>query len=223
MKNNLSEMGSNTTRLNEMIRREVNYQIQTMKLNETNIDRQLMSAFNILESDVKRYEYKQTRLNEGIDSIIGLWLSGPYIVKLFGKFVNYLNDVVKKFNKKGFGGDVLAQKIIQFADRYHHKVMWIFEKVAGKFTKDPKRIEQIAELLFTAVIGGLLAFSVGGIVKTVKSLTFDSSTIVQTMKAAVKSKELMKGVQLAIEEIIPEITAIARVGLRAGANVGTKV
>lgn len=207
--------------LTEFLRTEVRYQIQSIKLEDAGFDRKILNAFNILEEDVRRFT-RRPNLKEGIDTIIGLWLSGPYIVKLFGKFVNYVNDIVTRFNQKGFGGDVLAKKIIDFADRYHPKVMWIFEKVASKFTKDPKRITQISELLFTAVIGGLLAVSVGGIVKSVKALSLDSGTLMKTMKAAVKSKEVMKGVQLAIDEIIPEITAIARAGLRAGAKITTQ-
>lgn len=208
--------------LTEFLRQEVRYQIQSIRLEEAGFDRKLSVAFDILEEDVRQVS-RTRNLNEGIDTIIGLWLSGPYIVKLFGKFVKYLDDIVKKFNDKGFGGEALAKKIIEFADKYHHKVMWIFEKVASKFTKDPKRITQISEMLFTAVIAGLLAVSVGGIVKSVKALSLDAGVFAKSMKAAVKSKEVMKGVQLAINEIIPEITAIARASLRTGAKASVQV
>jgi hypothetical protein len=198
--------------LERILRREVRYQIQSMRLDEVGFRQDMRRAFSILEQDVHSNigKIRNRRIDEGIDSIIGLVLSGPFIVKMFGKFVNYLDSLAKKYLNKGFGGDVIAKKIIEFADKYHHKILWPFEKVAEKFTSDPEKKEKIAELLLTGVIGAFLAVSLGSVFSAIKSSTLDSNALLQSMKSAIKSKEVVNGIRSSLDDIIPEIVAIAK-------------
>lgn len=172
------------------------------------IEVKFVEGISILERDVIREcrNVKNT-VNEGLSSIVGLWLSGPYIIKLFGNFITYMDSIVKKFNKTGFGGEKLGNKIIEFSEKYHHKVMWIFEKVAEKFTKDHQKQKTIAELLFTIVIGALLGHSIGDMVTNIATGSFDSEILTKAAKAAIKAKELYTGVTNAMKIYIPSIIA----------------
>lgn len=148
---------------------------------------------------------KRQRIDEGLETIVGLWLSGPYIVKLFGKFISYLDEIVKKFNNKGFGGEEMSKKVMEFAEKYHHIVMKVFEWVAGKFTKDEKKKEVIAEWLFYGTVAALLASGTGHIVDSISSSNVDSGIIGKVAKTAIKAKEVYDGVTQGLKSIIPDI------------------
>jgi len=189
-------------KLNILLEREI-------RLTMLEVD--FVKGLAILESDmVKACRNYKPQVNEGLSTVIGLWLSGPYVVKLFGKFVSYLDGIAQKYLKKGFGGKELSEKILEFAEKYHHKVMWIFEKVAGKFTKDHDKAEHIAELLYTIVIGALLGQTVGDSFTSITNSGFSADVLAKAAKASVKAGELITGVENAFKAFLPTITSAAQ-------------
>jgi len=194
---------------NEKLEKALRAKIRRVIL-EIQLEKEFVRGLRILESDVVKELSSKPKINEGISTAVGLLLSGPYIVKLFGKFVSFIDGVVKKFNGKGFGGQQLADKIIEFSEKYHEKVMWIFKKVAGMFTKDEHKKEQIASLLFTGVVAALLAHSVGDILTKVQSTLFDTEILTTGMKAAVKAGEVYDGIKKALGAIMPKVVSIAQ-------------
>jgi hypothetical protein len=175
---------------------------------------EFVRGFAILENDmVKVCRSYRPQVNEGIASVVGLLLSGPYILKLFGGTISYLDSLAQKYLKIGFGGQKLAKIILDFAEKYHHKVMWIFEKVAEKFTKDKTKVEKVANMMFATVIGALLGHTVGDffeeIVNQIETGSFDTGVLVTAAKAAIKGKELQKGIINAFSKVTPDIIAAA--------------
>jgi len=179
---------------------------------EIHFEKQFLKGLDILSEDVVRICRNKTLVNEGVSTVIGLLLSGPFIVKMFGKFVSFLQSSIDKLLKKylglGLGEPEIANKILEFAEKYHEKVMWIFEKVAGMMTKDPDKKELIAKLIFTGVMAGLLGHTLEEIVTTIKSTFFSSELLVQGMKAAIKTTEVIDGITAAMKAIAPKIMSL---------------
>lgn len=174
---------------------------------------EFVKGLTYLEKDMKlvlESHKKQVIKEELISTVVGLWLSGPYIVKLFGKFVSFLDSIVKKFNNKGFGGEEMADKIFEFGEKYHHVVMKIFNLVASKFTKDPKKQEEIASVLFYSVLGCTAAMGVGHLTDAIKSAEVHPDIVATAAKTAIKAKELYDGITQGLKAIIPDIIRIIK-------------
>lgn len=174
---------------------------------------EFVKGLKYLERDVNRvleYHKKDIIKEELLSTVVGLWLSGPYIVKLFGKFIGYVESMMQKYLKMGFNGDQLSKKIIEFSEKYHHVVMKAFKFVAGKFTKDPKKQEEVAEVLFYSVIGCLAASGAGHIVDAVSSSHISPDIVAKAAKTAIKAKELYDGVTQGLKAIIPDIISMIK-------------
>jgi hypothetical protein len=170
---------------------------------EISMDQYLKSAFDVLERDIKKAldSKEEVPVKEGIDSIIGLWLSGPYVVKVFGNFLKYLDKVVKHYNKKGIGLEEIAEKIINFSEKYHHFVMKPFELLVSKFTKDKSAGKDLANLMFYTVVLVLLGKLGVDLGDAIASAKIDSGVVIKAVKAGIKGAEIWEGLALSLKMV----------------------
>ena len=121
------------------------------------LDAALKQTFNQIAKELQANKddivKKDDSVEEGLLSLgAGLVLSGPTILKIIAK--------ITKTASKFFGGKgTTSDKVIAAADRAHHFLIGLVEKIVGIFlpsTVDPKLKHKLAEGIFYLVIGGLL-------------------------------------------------------------------
>jgi len=124
---------------------------------ENEIEAALKQTFNQIGKELQANKddivKKDDNVKEGLLALgAGLVLSGPTILKIIAK--------ITKTASKFFGGKgATADKVIAAADRAHHFLIGIVEKIVGLFLPsnvDPKLKHKLAEGIFYLVIGGLL-------------------------------------------------------------------
>ena len=142
------------------------------------------------------------------ETVEKLALSAPFLLKMIGKIWTGLEKVVNKLTKQDPNPNSLGQKIIQFADKAHHKVMIPFEFIAKKVTNDPKKQKLIAEVMFLTIIGALLLQTGASVASNVAAKNFSTKLAVKTAKGAVKGAELGKGV-VHVNDIVKSIRQAA--------------
>jgi len=128
---------------------------------EQQSDQELEAALKQTFSQVaKELQSNQTQIvdkNGEVDEAAltlgaGLILSGPTILKVIGKITKTAS---KFFGGKGATGD----KIVKIADKMHHLLTGLIEKVVKVMLPkdvDPKTVHKVSEGIFYLVVGGLL-------------------------------------------------------------------
>lgn len=135
----------------------------------------------------KAADVLQKRQNESIiGSVLGIIISGPFILKLIGKFLL----PVEKFLRQNKGNQKLVMdSVIEFAEHMHHKLEQPLMKLASTFTKDTATQQKFTD----AFMAGLLAILIvdGGIssIKSLQNLQMDKS-LLYTAKTSIKGAEL---------------------------------
>ena len=121
------------------------------------LDAALKQTFNQIAKELQANKDDIVKKDDSVDEGLlalgaGLFLSGPTILKIIAK-------VTKKasifFGGKGANSD----KVIAAADKAHHFLIEIVEKIIGLFLSsniDPKLRHKLAEGIFYLIIGGLL-------------------------------------------------------------------
>tara|TARA_B100001093_G_scaffold507029_1_gene566937 strand:- start:313 stop:888 length:576 start_codon:yes stop_codon:yes gene_type:complete len=125
---------------------------------ENEIEAALKQTFNQIGKELQANKDdvvvdKEGKVDEALLTLAaGIALSGPTILKIIAK--------ITKTASKFFGGKgATADKVIAAADRAHHFLIGIVEKIIGLFLPsnvDPKLKHKLAEGIFYLVIGGLL-------------------------------------------------------------------
>jgi hypothetical protein len=173
------------------------------------MDRYGLAAFSALESDVETAaDEAEDKMSEAIDTIIGLILSGPFILKMFGRFIKFISKAIEKKFGVGQAGTEAGEWLIHFAEKYHHVVMKPFEHVASKFTDDPAKQQKIALHLFNLVIAALLVYTGYSFMKKIQSAHYDWGAVWKVMKVHIKGAELWSNVKTLLAGAADEITVI---------------
>lgn len=124
------------------------------------LEGELDQAFDIFTSDVEdalqSAETNENLEEAGITGTIGLIMSGPFILKMIGKSMNFLYNKVMAIAGKTPNPDTVGDAIIKFADKAHHKLLIPFEMIAKQFTSDKEKAHRAANIMFIGVIAILL-------------------------------------------------------------------
>lgn len=129
----------------------------------------------------------ERRQNEALAStVLGLVVSGPFIIKLIGKAVRRAERFFKA-NKNDEGK--VSQYILDFADHAHHELLKPFKLLASTFTDDPKKQKVFAEVMISGIIAILLVDSGLSLKKALASTDVNQS-LVYAAKSSIKSVEL---------------------------------
>jgi hypothetical protein len=125
---------------------------------ENEIEAALKQTFNQIGKELKSQKDnvvvdKDDKVDEAVLSLAaGIALSGPTILKIIAN--------VTKIASKALGGKgAKSDAVIAAADKAHHFLIGIVEKILGLFLPsgiDPKKKHKLAEGLFYLIIGGLL-------------------------------------------------------------------
>ena len=159
-------------------------------LKENELDAALKQTFNQVAKELEAQDAvdddQGQKVNEaGALTIAGLVLSGPTILKIIGK----ITKVASKFlGGKGATGD----KIIAAADKAHHFLIGIIEKLILKVAPkvDKKVAHKVAEGIFYLIIAGLLG--AGGLAQAKYQAAGDlSGAAIKGAQNAVKTGEIV--------------------------------
>lgn len=125
---------------------------------ENEIEAALKQTFNQIGKELQANKDdvvvdKEGKVDEALLTLAaGIALSGPTILKIIAK-------VTKKASVFFGGKGANSDKVIAAADKAHHFLIGIVEKIIGLFlpsTIDPKLKHKLAEGIFYLIIGGLL-------------------------------------------------------------------
>ena len=157
--------------------------------------KEVEDAFKDIESDIKTSDISGNE-NEAVGlTLAGVALSAPEIVKLLGKFVNFLSKIP---GLKSLSGD----KLIAIGDKYHHKIQNAFIKIMKKAgVTDDAAVKKYASILHHMIIALLLV--AGGV--SMAGLVGKGSIKTATLKGAlnaVKTKEITSFLTKAADAIV---------------------
>ena len=124
---------------------------------ENELDAALKQTFNQVAKELQANKDDVVKKDDSVDEALlslglGIALSGPTIVKIIAW-------VTKKASKFLGGKGATSDKVIAAADKAHHFLIEIVEKVIGLFLPsdiNPKVRHKLAEGIFYLIIGGLL-------------------------------------------------------------------
>ena len=158
-------------------------------------DKEVEDAFKDIESDIKTSDISGNE-NEAIGlTLAGVALSAPEIIKLLGKFVNFLKKIP---GLKSLSGD----KLIAIGDKYHHKIQNAFITIMKKAgVKDEAAVKKYASILHHMIIALLLV--AGGV--SMAGLVGKGSIKTATLKGAlnaVKTKEITSFLTKAADAVV---------------------
>lgn len=141
------------------------------------LERRIDKAADVLEK----------RQNESlIGSVLGLIISGPFLLKLLGKWLQPVEKFLKQNSKDQ---KLVTDSIIEFANHMHHKLEQPLIKLATTFTDDNNKQQKFAD----AIMAGILAILIidGGIssLKSLQNLEINTA-LVNTAKTSIKGVEL---------------------------------
>lgn len=145
----------------------------------------------------------EKRQNESlIGSVLGLVISGPFLLKLLGKWLQPVEKFLKQNSKDQ---KLVTDSIIEFAEHMHHKLEQPLIKLAATFTDDAGKQRKFAD----AIMAGILTILImdGGIT-SFKAIQ-NSQVNVAMLNAA---KSSIKGVELS--------SKLASLGLFAKRAIG---
>lgn len=170
------------------------------------VDSELSAMFKSLESGVastiKKTQEEQLK-EGGAAGIIGLVLSGPFIIKIFGKFIKYAEKLIGKFKKAE--PTTVGDRIIKFAEHAHHVVMIPFYRIAKVITNDTTKQKKFANYMFHGIIGMLLLHGGYTIVKNITSNVVNINLALDIAKNTVKGVELTSGIRNIMAGALAEI------------------
>tara|TARA_R100001510_G_C7627294_1_gene186907 strand:+ start:729 stop:1310 length:582 start_codon:yes stop_codon:yes gene_type:complete len=157
--------------------------------------KEVEDAFKDIESDIKTSDISGNE-NEAVGlTLAGVALSAPEIIKLLGKFVNFLSKIP---GLKSLSGD----KLIAIGDKYHHKIQNAFIKIMKKAgVTDDAAVKKYASILHHMIIALLLV--AGGV--SMAGLVGKGSIKTATLKGAlnaVKTKEITSFLTKAADAIV---------------------
>ena len=148
-----------------------------------NAEADIEDAFDDFEKEIEKTDI-DAQEQEAIGlTLAGIALSGGEIVKLIGKFINFLSKIT------GFA-NISGDKLVKFGDKYHHKIVGAFEKViklAG--VKDTTKAHKAAEILHMIVVAALLYKGVGGMAQKFAKGNYAGSLFKGALNA-VKTEEI---------------------------------
>lgn len=141
------------------------------------LERRIDKAADVLEK----------RQNESlIGSVLGLIISGPFLLKLLGKWLQPVEKFLKQNSKDQ---KLVTDSIIEFANHMHHKLEQPLIKLATTFTDDNNKQQKFAD----AIMAGLLAILIidGGIssLKSLQNLEINTA-LLNSAKTSIKGAEL---------------------------------
>lgn len=157
-------------------------------------EQDLKLAFDVLSRDIDQAtQDAEDEVQEGVTTIIGLVLSGPFIVKMFGKFVRFLEKKIAQIKKEE--PTQAGNRILAFADKFHHVIMIPFLKLAKLMVKEPAKQKKLANYMFHGTIGLLLIHGGIKIATALESATVNPALALDLAKNGVKSTELISGIK----------------------------
>lgn len=175
---------------------------------ENELDAALKQTFNQVAKELQANKddvvKKDNSVEEGLLSLgAGILLSGPTILKIIAK-------VTKKASMFLGGKGANSDKVIAAADKAHHFLIGVVEKIVGLFlpsTVDKKLKHKVAEGIFYLIIGGLLGHG--------------SIEMAGKLEAGNLSGAAIKGALNAVKsgEIVTYLRSFVK-GAAAGAGVG---
>lgn len=141
------------------------------------LERRIDKAADVLEK----------RQNESlIGSVLGLIISGPFLLKLLGKWLQPVEKFLKQNSKDQ---KLVTDSIIEFANHMHHKLEQPLIKLATTFTDDNNKQQKFAD----AIMAGILAILIidGGIssLKSLQNLEINTA-LLNSAKTSIKGAEL---------------------------------
>lgn len=141
------------------------------------LERRIDKAADVLEK----------RQNESlIGSVLGLIISGPFLLKLLGKFLLPVEKFLRQNRKDQ---KLVMDSVIEFADHMHHKLEQPLIKLASVCTDDKAKQQKFAD----AMMAGILTILIidGGIssIKSLQNLEINSA-LLNSAKSAIKGAEL---------------------------------
>ena len=158
-------------------------------------DKEVEDVFKDIESDIKTSDLSSTKTEAIGLTLAGVALSAPEIIKLLGKFVNFLKKIP---GLKSLSGD----KLIAIGDKYHHKIQNAFVTIMKKAgVKDDAAAKKYASVLHHVIIALLLV--AGGV--SMAGLVGKGSIKTATLKGAlnaVKTKEITSFLTKAADAIV---------------------
>lgn len=129
----------------------------------------------------------EKRQNESlIGSVLGLVISGPFLLKLLGK---WLLPVEKFLRQNRKDQKLVMDSVIEFADHMHHKLEQPLIKLAATFTDDTTKQRKFADAVMAGVLVILIAD--GGIssIESLKNLQINNA-VLNSAKTSIKGAEL---------------------------------
>ena len=158
-------------------------------------DKEVEDVFKDIESDIKTSDISNTKTEAIGLTLAGVALSAPEIIKLLGKFVNFLKKIP---GLKALSGD----KLIAIGDKYHNKIQNAFVNIMKKAgVKDDAAAKKYASVLHHMIIALLLV--AGGV--SMAGLVGKGSIKTATLKGAlnaVKTKEITTFLTKAADAIV---------------------
>ena len=158
-------------------------------------DKEVEDVFKDIESDIKTSDISNTKTEAIGLTLAGVALSAPEIIKLLGKFVNFLKKIP---GLKALSGD----KLIAIGDKYHNKIQNAFVNIMKKAgVKDAAAAKKYASVLHHMIIALLLV--AGGV--SMAGLVGKGSIKTATLKGAlnaVKTKEITTFLTKAADAIV---------------------
>lgn len=167
-------------KLIRIIREEILNEIET-----TNVVNDIDDAFDELANDFESADLSSDEVNEApiALTLAGVALSLPEIMKLIGKFTNFISKIsgIKKLS-----GD----KLIQLGEKYHHKIIdgieYALRKAGVSNTSAAKKYANIILHVIIAIL--LISGGYGAAQYAMKGKL--SATMLKSALNAIKAKEL---------------------------------
>lgn len=167
-------------------------------------EQELKAAFDVLEKDIDQaVRNAKSDVSEEVSSIIGLVLSGPFIVKLFGKFIKYIEKKIAQFKRED--PTQVGEKILNFAEKFHHIVMIPFEKLSKLLVKDQAKQKKLANYLFHGTIGILLLHGGYKLASKLTSDVINVNLALDLAKNGIKGAELTTGMKEIIKSSLIKV------------------
>ncbi|MBC8301835.1 MAG: hypothetical protein H8E55_39495 [Pelagibacterales bacterium] len=154
----------------------------------------------------KPEDIEESRLNEvGIIAAVGISLSVPVLMKIIGSGLKVMHKVTRKLKGKDVDENQLGQKIIDAADKLHHKFIAIIEWPLKAFIKDKPKRHKVADYIFHAILLLLLIDAGVGIYKGFQAANINVNNLSSlSTKSGIKASEV--GARIArSESLMPEV------------------
>jgi hypothetical protein len=121
--------------------------------NQEQVEVEIEDALNTLSQEIKNTDLGDEEVEEVLGaalSIAGVALSTPEIIRLIGKFVNFLKKIP---GLKSLSGD----KLIALGDKWHYKlVSGLIYALSKAGVKDKIKAKKFADILFHLIVAILL-------------------------------------------------------------------